>query len=84
MSAMRGTAGDELARGASNSVQRALNWSMERREKPRIHEAFCWLCRSILDFDVPDPMGLGRSMERCSNRDCIGHTPHPMTRQSLG
>jgi hypothetical protein len=70
-------------RGPSSNIQRALGWIEEQRERPRIQEAYCSECGALLDFDVADPMMLGRSMERCTNRDCVGRVPHPVIRQLL-
>jgi hypothetical protein len=59
-------------------VQRALGWTGDDRRPI----ARCDACGAELTFDVPDPERLGRSMQQCSNRNCDGHTPHPMTRET--
>lgn len=69
-------------RGASPNVQRALGWCGGDYDRPR-DLVPCPDCGSALEFDVPDPQRLGRSMQRCGNPDCDAHTPHPMIRELL-
>jgi hypothetical protein len=63
-------------------VQRALDWdgSGDRRQRARNLFAACPQCGAALELGLPDPKGLGRSMQRCSDPECDGHEVHVMTR----
>ncbi|MES2359984.1 MAG: hypothetical protein V4529_16715 [Gemmatimonadota bacterium] len=66
-----------------NRLSRRANWKGLRREREKSHVVPCRVCGAPLRFDVPDPMRLGRSMEQCTNGQCVGATPHVIKPQSM-
>jgi hypothetical protein len=66
-------------RGASRGVQRSLGWGAGDQSPAKVkNEAPCVACGQPLEFNVPDPLGIGRSMQRCSNRSCVDRHARPL------
>ena len=66
----------DAARGASPAVTRAVT-GQERRNVTEV--APCPRCGAAIDFARRDPLGLGRTMQGCSNPQCPDHRSRPMT-----
>lgn len=55
-----------MARGASRAVVRALTG-----DAPRLDDDVpCPRCGALMDFTRPDPLGIGRTMQQCTNNIC--------------
>jgi hypothetical protein len=64
-----------MVRGATPGVVRAVTGE----ERPLTKDAaYCPMCGNEIDFTQGDPLGMGRTMQRCTNRLCPDHVVRTM------
>lgn len=69
-----------MSRGASRAVVRALSGD----EPSRVgDEVDCPRCGFPIDFGEIDPLGVGRTMQRCTNRHCPDRMLRPVPRRRV-
>lgn len=70
-----------MARGASRAVVRALTGEASPQEDTAVP---CPRCGAVLDFSAPDPLRIGRQMQRCTNAVCPDRVLRAVPRRHVG